>query len=322
MKKILSQEEMETLLKGVEDGRIATSTDAGSQFGVRHYDFREGAALYRNLRHFQSFSERVSQNLKDVLSTLLFKTFEISTTPPEVLNFGELQKMVQQGSCAGILRIKSDSPPGLFIFDPVLIYLLLELYFGGKGTAVQGEINENPLTPVKERVMRKVLKMITEQLNGTIKEYADLEIDLDKLESNLSILNLYEPDDPIIKTEFQIGINEATGRSLFCVPPAVVKSLRVSYPKVVEKERAITPDDRVTRTLVENLMNAEVEVVVELARIELTFEELRELSEGNVIATGKALDAEVTVLVQGVQKFRGQIGNRKGYQSVKITRVD
>ncbi|MFN3740632.1 MAG: FliM/FliN family flagellar motor switch protein [Thermodesulfovibrionales bacterium] len=78
-------------------------------------------------------------------------------------------------------------------------------------------------------------------------------------------------------------------------------------------------DEEWIRVLKEAILDSELEVVAELARLEFTFGEILNLKPGDVINLGVGVNDELPVRIEGVKKFRGVTGSSRGSQAVRIT---
>ncbi len=322
MNRILSQAEVETLLKGVQDGKIKTEPSRNGSITVRKYDFREGTLLLSRLSALNGVSEKFAQSFKDSISSLILRAVDININPVEVISFGELTEMTPVPSSINIIKMNPLNIHSLFIIEAQLISVILEFYFGSP-RAKTGEIKEKPFTPIEQRIIKKIAKLTIDDISDSFKDIVSLNPELLKVESNIQFINLFSPNDSLIKMEFQVVLNGFSGKTFLCIPPSLLESVKDTFLVThrLQQQKRDRIDKKWVDTLLNAILNSHVEIVAELAKIELTFEELISLEVGNVLATGKRVDAEIPIKVQGVAKFGGIVGNSRGYQSVKITKI-
>ena len=70
----------------------------------------------------------------------------------------------------------------------------------------------------------------------------------------------------------------------------------------------------------ENVMDVQVDMVAELQRVTMTVDEIRSLELGTMIPLSDNLS--VSLLINGLSRFVGELGERGGFRSVRITEVN
>ena len=93
MSNVLSQEEVDSLLKGVSSGEIETETpEEAPSDGVMLYDFtRQEQMLRGRMPALGRVNERFAANFRSSLSALTRKTVDIETEPVDMVKFEDFR---------------------------------------------------------------------------------------------------------------------------------------------------------------------------------------------------------------------------------------
>ncbi len=165
MSNVLSQEEVDSLLKGVSSGQIETEPDSPeSEDGVIAYDFTRQEQMFRNrMPSFGMVTERFATNFRADLSAMIRKTLDIEAEPVDMVKFEDYRLSLPVPTSLHIFRVDPLVGQGLVVFDGRLVFSLIECYFGGKGTE-QVKIEGRDFTPIENAMIRKAVRVCLEAL--------------------------------------------------------------------------------------------------------------------------------------------------------------
>ncbi len=313
MSRILSQEEVEALLKGVQTGKISTEAKRRA-FEVKPYDFLQAPRSLKGLPDLDRIFQRFGVVLKSSLSTLLYKSIDIITRPSEQIRFNEFIKMVPVPSSVNVLKLNPFNGNGLFIMEQPLVLALVELFFGSQKVRLQ-KMEPRGFTSMEERVIKRIVLLVINALAQAWKDLLILNPEFTGFDTSVESTGIATPSEPVIKVEFQVNVDEFSGKAFFTVPFSVIEPFA---DQIIKKSPEIK-DEEWIRALKEAILDSELEVVAELARMEFTFAEILNLKPGDVINLGVGVNDELPVRIEGIKKFKGVTGSSRGSQAVKIT---
>src|SRR3989304_3486295 len=94
MAQILSQEEVDALLRGVSDGEIETETEEiVDESGIVNYDLTSQERIIRGrMPTLDIINQRFSRLFRNSLSSSLRKVLDVSTVSTDTVKFGEFIK--------------------------------------------------------------------------------------------------------------------------------------------------------------------------------------------------------------------------------------
>ena len=158
MSEFLSQDEVDSLLKGVT-GEADDDTDHQevAPGEVRSYNLASQERIVRGrMPTMEIINERFARLFRIGLFNFIRRTPEISVGPVRVLKFGEFIRNLHVPTNLNLIQAKPLRGNGLFVFDPNLVFLVVDNMFGGDGrfhTRVEGR----EFTQTEQRIIQKLL---------------------------------------------------------------------------------------------------------------------------------------------------------------------
>src|SRR4030067_3601641 len=158
--KILSQDEVDALLKGVASGEIDTDEARDKIIGgVRAYDFTNQERIIRGrMPGLEIANEGFARLFRSSVSSLLMKFIDISIQSVEVIKFGDFIKTIPVPSSINIFKMEPLKGYSLLVFEAPLVFALIEFFLGG-ANAKHIKSEGRAFTQIEQRVIQKVVKL-------------------------------------------------------------------------------------------------------------------------------------------------------------------
>ncbi|HKK90567.1 MAG TPA: FliM/FliN family flagellar motor switch protein, partial [Desulfobacteraceae bacterium] len=123
--------------------------------------------------------------------------------------------------------------------------------------------------------------------------------------------------DLVIVTRFEVELEQAAGTLVICLPYSMIEPLR---GKLASGFQAETEEvDLTWRTMLkEIILESTVDLRIELGKAEITGERLIYMQKGDVIQLDHDAKDLLTGFVDGLQKFKGSAGVKRGMQAFKV----
>ncbi|MCG8567098.1 MAG: flagellar motor switch protein FliM, partial [Desulfobacterales bacterium] len=137
MSEILSQDEVDSLLDGLDSGEVEAEADvegasAEVADGVVAYDFTSQDKVVRaRMPTFDVINERLSREVRASLSSLLQTNVDVSANPFDTLKFSEFVRSLPVPTSLHVFRMEPLRGHGLVVFESQLVYNLIDTFFGG-----------------------------------------------------------------------------------------------------------------------------------------------------------------------------------------------
>ncbi len=322
MEKILSQDEVDALLRGVSDGDVETEAPEAEepQDGPVPYDLGNQEWVIRGrMPTLDVIHQQFSRLFRLALSDILRKTVEVTITNQTVQKFGEFTKRLPVPAYLQIISMEPLRGTAMVATDAATVYLLVDHFFGGAGqTHVKPEGQD--FTLIEQRVMRKVMAMGLRDLQKAWEPVQKVAIKAVRAEMNPQLASIVLPADVVIVVTLGIELGNSVGDLHLCLPYAMLEPIRDRL-QVSFQSDFYELDHGWIKRFSSRLKEAPVNISIKLGEAELSVEDFMNFSEGDVITLNQTTSQPLTATVEGVPKFLGFPGTSKGMQSFQIHQV-
>jgi flagellar motor switch protein FliM len=314
---VLNQEEIDALLKGVDNGAVPTSGDAGLEASgqVRTYDLAQQTRLVRGrMPTLEMLNDRFTRLFRLNMFNVLRRTPNVSATPVSIVKFNEYTQTLQRPSSLNLVKFAPLRGTGLVVLDSTLVFSIVDSFFGGSGRHTKIEGRE--FTATEARVIQMVIKQAFDALTEAWSIIVKISTEFLSSEVNPQFANIVSPSDLVVVSCFTIDLDGHGGDLHVTMPYSMLEPLREVLDSGIQADR-MDRDERFSRTLREEIEDAEVELVSILGRAQLTVGKLADLKPGDIIPCD--FDGNLTLTAEGVPVVRGNYGASRGQQAVKVT---
>lgn len=316
MNDLLSQEEIDALLHGVGSGDIDTEGDASLADGeAQSYDFNSQDRIVRGrMPTLEMINERFARHFRISLFNMLRRTAEISVGGVQMLKFSEYVHSLFVPTSLNLVKVNPLRGTGLFVFDPKLVFIVVDNYFGGDGrfpTKIEGR----EFTPTEQRVIHRILQQAFSDLHQAWKPVLPVEFEYLNSEVNPQFANIVSPTEVVVVSTFHIELEGGGGALHVTLPYSMVEPIRDLLDAGVQSDRSEV-DDRWRLAIREEMKGATVELSSMLTETTISLRELLKLKAGDVIPID--FPEAVTLRAEDVPVFRGKFGVSQGNRAIKI----
>jgi len=314
---ILSQEEIDALLKGVsgEEDVVAAVEETG---GARPYNLATQERIVRGrMPTLEIINERFARLLQIGLFNFMRRSPQVSVGPVRVIKYGEFVRNLVVPTNLNIAQVKPLRGNALFVFEPALVFLVVDTLFGGNGrfhTRVEGR----DFTQTEQRIIRKMLQVVFDEYQKAWNNVHALTFEFVRSEMHTQFANIATPTEIVVTTTFNIELAGGNAAMHICIPYATLEPIRDTIYSTMQGDQ-IEPDERWVRTLSRQVQDAEVELVANLVTTTLSVEELLKIKVGDVL--GVDIPPSVVAEVHGVPMFQARYGALNGQYALKVERV-
>lgn len=324
MEKILSQDEVDALLRGVSDGEVETETppvEAPPETdGPVAYDLGNQEWVVRGrMPTLDVIHQQFSRLFRISLSEILRKSAEVTVTNQCVQKFGEFTKRMPVPAYLQIISMEPLRGLAMIATDAATVYMLVDHFFGGAGqTHVKPEGQD--FTLIEQRVMKKVMQIGVKNLEKAWEPVQQLVIHPVRAEMNPQLASIVLPSDIVIVVTLGVELGNSVGDIHLCLPYAMLEPLREKL-QVSFQADFYEVDHGWIKRFSSRLREATVELTVTLGETCISVEELLGFAVGDVIMLDQSTTQPLLGLVEGMPKFLGFPGVSKGAQSFQIQTI-
>jgi flagellar motor switch protein FliM len=312
---ILNQDEIDALLRGVDDGAVPTAPPPDTPGEVRVFDIATQVRLVRGrMPTLEMINDRFARQFRIGLFNMLHRTAEISVAPVRVQKFSEYTQNLHVPSSLNLIRLNPLRGTALLVLDATLVFAMVDNFFGGSGRYAKIEGREFTMT--EGRIIQMVLRQAFADLTEAWNIVTNINLEYLNSEINPHFANIVSPSEVVVVTSFKVELEGGGGELHVTMPYAMIEPIRDQLDSGVQSDR-MERNDSWTHALREEIEEAEVEIVPVLGKSSLSVGRLVDLKPGDIIPCD--FDGHVTLYAEGVPVLRGSYGASRGQQAVKVT---
>ncbi|HMK50592.1 MAG TPA: flagellar motor switch protein FliM [Thermodesulfovibrionales bacterium] len=321
MNDILSQDEVDALLRGVQSGEIDTdSAREKIMAGIRPYDFTSQERIIRGrMPGLELANEKFARYFRNSVSNMFMKFVDVSIHNVEIAKFGEFMKIIPFPSSINIFKMEPLKGYALFAIEAPLVFAFVEFFFGSS-SARHVKSEGRSFTHIEQNIIRKVVGMALDDMKSAWSGISPIKPEFVSSEMNPQFVTIVTPSELVIKVEIHIEVEDFTGKLFFCIPYSMIEPVKEILYSGIQTDK-FEIDQRWVSYLKELLKDSPVELKVEIGRTQLTLGEIVELEVGSVLNLGRAVAEELPVKVEGITKLYGVPGFSRGSQAIKVTNI-
>ncbi|MHA4867405.1 flagellar motor switch protein FliM [Duganella sp. PWIR1] len=313
----LSQEEVDALLKGVNGDQddVATQEDVA---GVRTYNLATQERIVRGrMPTLEIINERFARLLRVGLFNFLRRSAEVSVGSVRVSKYSEFIRNLVVPTNLNLVHMKPLRGTALMVFDPGLVFLLVDNLFGGDGrfhTRVEGR----DFTQTEQRIILRILDIVFEAYTKSWEPVYPVEFEYIRSEMNTQFANIATPNEVVVASTFTVELGSVSGQIHFCMPYSMIEPIRDSLTSSLQGE-ALEVDKRWIRLMTQQIQIAEVEVVASLGTAKVNFDEILNMRVGDIIPL--TIPEFISATVDGVPVMDCSYGVMNGQYALKVEKL-
>ncbi|AET90437.1 MULTISPECIES: flagellar motor switch protein FliM [Caballeronia] len=313
----MSQEEVDALLKGVT-GEIDQEADEKKPAGVRPYNIATQERIVRGrMPGLEIINDRFARLMRVGIFNFMRRSAEISVGPVKVQKYSEFTRNLPIPTNLNLVHVKPLRGTSLFVFDPNLVFFVVDNLFGGDGrfhTRVEGR----EFTQTEQRIISKLLNLVFEHYATSWRSVKPLQFEYMRSEMHTQFANVATPNEIVIVTQFTIEFGSTGGTLHICMPYSMIEPIRDVLSSPIQGE-ALEVDRRWVRVLSQQVQTAEVELSVDLAEIRSSFEQILNMRAGDVLPID--IPEQVVAKVDGVPVMECGYGIFNGQYALRVQKM-
>lgn len=319
MADLLSQDEIDALLHGVDDVEediTESDVDLGDDDGLVHFDFSSQDRIVRGrMPTLELVNERFARHLRISLFNMLRHTVEVSINGVQMLKFGEYLHTLFVPTSLNMVRFRPLKGTGLVTMEARLVFILVENFFGGDGR-YHAKIEGREFTPTERRIIQMLLRIIFEDYHEAWAPVMDAEFEYLDSEVNPAMANIVSPTEVIVVNSFHIELDGGGGDFHIAMPYSMLEPIRELLDAGVQSDKEDT-DQRWSQALEDEIMDVPVYFSAKLLEKELSLRKVMEMKAGDVIPVD--MPSSMLVSVEGLPTYRASLGQSSKNLAMKIT---
>lgn len=314
MQDLLSQEEINALLHGVDEGEVDVNSEDGTK-NVRSYDLTSQEHVVRHkMPTLEIINESIANALHDNLFNLLRRETDVSITATKIGKFSEYKNSLYMPTSLNLFKMRPLRGTAVLSIDAALVFRLVDNFFGGTGREVKIESRE--FTPTEQRVLQMVLNQAYTDITQAWKKVYAIEIEPQRTEVNPEDLTILAPSELIMITVFNVKFEGGGGGEIqIALPFKMIEPIR-ELLEVGVRVDVDEVDETWGVAIRQDIMDARVEFGCRMFEQAITLRDVVDLEAGDIIPVD--MPDTVVLKANGIPMFNTKIGVSSGNLALKI----
>jgi len=224
MSQVLSQDEIDALLGGLDDVAEPEAEETGvsqsTDKDVIAYDFANAAAMSRvKFPGFAIINDHFNRGLRSTLSSMLRVMVDSTVVPIEIIPFKEFLKRVPVPSSLHILRLNPLRGHAMMVVDSQLVFCIVEIFLGATSLG-SSRVEGREFTSIEQRLIKRIVSSLLKDWARAWASIYPIDIHYIRSEINPQFAKIIPDEDAVIVSKFQLDIEEMSGVIYLSLPSA------------------------------------------------------------------------------------------------------
>ncbi len=326
----LSQAEVESLLSSMDFSGLQAEASVppdtarpaarvpAKQPRAIPYDFKRPERVGKEqMRSLQSLYEGFARSFGAAVSGLLRGIVDVKLTSVDQLTYSEFVFSLENPTCFNLLTAEPLEGNLILDMSPSLLYPIIDRLLGG-GKEV-GQTVRRPLTEIELRLVGRLTGIFLSEMERAWENVLPLKLAVERVESNPQLVQIVPPNDVVILISLELTMGDVRGMINLCMPFNAIERISGKLNDNTWFNRRSSNGNESTMSMVrQQLRGSQVELVVTLARSQISTGDLLGLRVGDIITTESDARDPLEVQIEGIPKFQASPGVYKGKKAVQV----
>lgn len=320
MSKILQQDEVDALLRGLSGGEVEAEQDIpDDDSGVVSFDLANQDRIIRGrMPVLEIVNDRFARLATNNLANTMRKRVDINPISIDMSKFGDFMRSLPVPTSLSIFKMDPLRGNAILVVDSRLVFALVESFFGGSGS--QPKVEGRDFTPIEQAIVDRVVKIALANLEDSWRPVHEVHLELVRSEVNPQFAAIVPPSDVVVVITFEVELENAIGSLIVCLPYSTLEPIRSKLHASFQSERLEIDHVWVSR-FKERLLETPVELLVRLGKTKITGRQLLNLEKGDLLLLDTDEEDMLECEVGGVLKYLGSPGRVKANRAFQIAQA-
>jgi flagellar motor switch protein FliM len=309
----LSQGEVDALLQGVAGNPVQAPAPTGPSPYILGSDDR----IVRGCLHaLEAINERFARHLRGSLQTFMRRKAAISIGATQIQKYGDFVQHLPVPANINLLQLKPLRGTALFVFDPKLVFLVIDNLFGSDGR-YHFQIDGRDFTPTELRIIRRLVDVTLDSYGSAWKPVYPLEFEFVRSETHAKKANIVASEEMVIISTFNIEFGQLGGTLTACIPYSMVEPIRGLLSNPLRDD--VEVDKRWVKQLSQQVQSADVELRAQILTMQSSIGRLLTLQVGDVLPV--EIPQTIVATVNGVPVMECGYGTSNNHYALRVKRM-
>jgi flagellar motor switch protein FliM len=201
-----------------------------------------------------------------------------------------------------------------------MISLVVDILFGGSGK-LPVDFHGRDFTTMEIRVIQRLLNLSFQALQKAWTMVGETSFHHLRSETNPQFVNIVQPSDLVMASHFKVDLELDQVVMGYCVPFASLEPIKDQLYGRAPSEDA-EADQAWKENLSDHLRTVPMDMSAELGNSEITFRDLLNLKEDDILPMSVGPKDPMVLKIQEVQKGTCVAGQRNGNYAIEVLSID
>ncbi|WP_428239441.1 flagellar motor switch protein FliM [Gynuella sp.] len=315
MQDLLSQDEIDALLHGIDDGAVEEEETLDID-GVKPYDITSQDRIVRGrMPTLEMINERFARYTRISMFNFLRRSADVASGGIQILKFGEYIHTLYVPTSLNLVKVRPLRGTALFILDAKLVFKLVDNFFGGDGR--HAKIEGREFTPTEIRVVQMVLSQIFIDMKEAWGAVMDVDFEYVSSEVNPAMANIVSPSEVVVVSTFHVELDGGGGDLHITMPYSMIEPVREVLDAGVQSD-VDEVDERWIQSLQKDILDAKVPINSTVVERDIKLRDLVDLAPGDIIPI--ELPKTCVVRANNVPIYHAVLGQSREFLALKMDR--
>lgn len=316
---ILSQSEIDSLLSALSTGdvKIEELTESQKQVEYKSYDFKRPNKFSKDhLRTLYILHGIFARLLSNFLTGYLRSNIQVEVSSVDQLTYEDFIRSVPTPTVLTIFSLKPLKGTAIAQFDPMFLFPMIDLFFGGDGKA---SVSVRELTEIELSVARKLSIKVLENLASAWKDIVQVESQIVSMETNPRLHQVFSFNEILSMITLTTQVGDTSGFINLCLPFPLLEPVINQLTSNKRFSSQISSEGGEPSILQHWLGLPELEMTVLAGQSRITVNDFLQLQKGDVLLIDRKVDQDMDLYVGESMKYKVQPGTLANRLAVQIT---
>ena len=318
---VLSQEEIDKLLAGLNSGEIdAEDIKDSEEKQIKEYDFARPSKFSKeHLRTLEIIFEHYGRLLSTNLPVYLRKSVQVEVRNSEAVTYQEFTNALSNPVLLGVVNFAPLQGSIIIEMATNLGYAIIDRMLGGKGEAME---KPRDFSEIELLILERIIVVCVDLLNEPWQNVLDIAPHLERIETNPQYAQIISPNEMIAIITINIKIGDVEGLMNICLPYLTLEDVidklntKYWYANMQQYEEVSYAD-----VIEVMIRKAQIPIRAVLGQTTLSVSDFSTLQIGDIIRLDRNVEEDFDVYVGNIKKFSALPGTSGDNYAVRITEV-
>lgn len=318
---VLSQEEIDKLLAGLNSGEIdAEDIKENGEKTIKDYDFARPSKFSKeHLRTLEIIFEHYGRLLSTNLPVYLRKNVQIEVMNSEAVTYQEFTNALSNPVLLGVVNFSPLQGNIIVEMSTNLGYAIIDRMLGGKGEAID---KPRDFSEIELLILERIMVVCVDLLHEPWENVIEITPRLERMETNPQYAQIISPSEMIAIITISIKIGDVEGLMNICLPYITLEDVidkintKYWYANMQQYEEISYAD-----VIEVMIRKAQIPIRAVLGETRISVSDFSTLQVGDIIRLDRNVEEDLDIYVGNIRKFSALPGTSGDNYAVRVTEV-